>query len=290
MTWEAWVYAKGNPPDDGQIIALSDSQSGWQFKTTPDTGPRTFGIAISADGASHTQRYSKTTVALNTWYHVAGVYNATVQTLDNFVNGVVDDGTLTNPIGARSSVPSVQVLPPTSVNANIGRRPDGFYFNGVMDDVRVYSRALSQAEIQADMNTPVGTPPDTQPPTAPGNLTASVVSGTQINLAWTAATDNVGVTGYRVERCQGAGCTSDTNGIVWALQRIDLDPTGAGVRGPGILHAFDANNLGTELYNSNQSASRDGLDFTAKWSSPTVANGRVYVASLSQLSIYGLLP
>ena len=30
----------------------------------------------------------------------------------------------------------------------------------------------------------------------------------QINLSWTAATDNVGVTGYRVERCQGAGCTN----------------------------------------------------------------------------------
>ena len=39
-------------------------------------------------------------------------------------------------------------------------------------------------------------------------LTATAVSATQINLSWTAATDNVGVTGYRVERCQGAGCTS----------------------------------------------------------------------------------
>ena len=33
-------------------------------------------------------------------------------------------------------------------------------------------------------------------------------SPTQINLGWTASTDNVGVTGYRVERCQGAGCTT----------------------------------------------------------------------------------
>ena len=39
-------------------------------------------------------------------------------------------------------------------------------------------------------------------------LTATAVSPTQINLSWTAATDNVGVTGYRVERCQGAGCTT----------------------------------------------------------------------------------
>ena len=49
--------------------------------------------------------------------------------------------------------------------------------------------------------------PTRPPPTAPANLTATAVSAAQIDLAWTAATDNVGVTGYRVERCQGAGCS-----------------------------------------------------------------------------------
>ena len=52
------------------------------------------------------------------------------------------------------------------------------------------------------------TGPDTQPPTAPANLTATAASGTQINLGWTASTDNVGVTAYLVERCQGSGCSS----------------------------------------------------------------------------------
>ena len=33
-------------------------------------------------------------------------------------------------------------------------------------------------------------------------------SPTRIDLNWTASTDNVGVSGYRVERCQGAGCTN----------------------------------------------------------------------------------
>ena len=47
----------------------------------------------------------------------------------------------------------------------------------------------------------------TTPPTAPTNLTATV-SGSQINLSWTASTDNVGVTGYLLERCPGAGCTT----------------------------------------------------------------------------------
>ncbi|WP_248927858.1 polysaccharide lyase family 7 protein [Paenibacillus hamazuiensis] len=41
---------------------------------------------------------------------------------------------------------------------------------------------------------------DTTAPTAPGNLTAAAVSSSQINLSWTASTDNVGVTGYDVYR------------------------------------------------------------------------------------------
>ena len=51
-------------------------------------------------------------------------------------------------------------------------------------------------------------PPDTTPPSAPSNLVATVISSTQINLTWTASTDNVGVTGYKVERCQGGGCSN----------------------------------------------------------------------------------
>jgi chitodextrinase len=56
--------------------------------------------------------------------------------------------------------------------------------------------------------TPAGA--DTTPPTAPTNLTATAASSSQINLAWTASTDNVGVTGYKVERCSGSGCTNFT--------------------------------------------------------------------------------
>src|SRR6185295_10419890 len=50
--------------------------------------------------------------------------------------------------------------------------------------------------------------PDTTAPTVPGSFTATAASATRINLAWTASTDNVGVTGYLVEKCQGAGCSN----------------------------------------------------------------------------------
>src|SRR6185503_13907347 len=49
------------------------------------------------------------------------------------------------------------------------------------------------------------TPPDTQAPTAPSALVATAASSSAIGLTWTASTDNVGVTNYLIERCQGAG-------------------------------------------------------------------------------------
>ncbi len=53
---------------------------------------------------------------------------------------------------------------------------------------------------------PVVTAADTQPPTAPTGLSATAASSSQINLSWTASTDNVGVVNYLIERCPGAGC------------------------------------------------------------------------------------
>src|SRR5204862_6333541 len=53
---------------------------------------------------------------------------------------------------------------------------------------------------------------DTQAPTAPSNLTATATSGGEIDLSWAAATVDVGVTGYAVERCKGAGCRGGARG------------------------------------------------------------------------------
>ena len=74
-----------------------------------------------------------------------------------------------------------------------------------------------------------------------------------------------------------------SNGILWTLQ------TG-GPSVPGILHAYDATNLSNELYNSNQAGTRDALDEWDKFTVPVVANGKVFVTSNSQLTVYGLLP
>ncbi|MEK7635597.1 MAG: choice-of-anchor Q domain-containing protein [Patescibacteria group bacterium] len=56
-----------------------------------------------------------------------------------------------------------------------------------------------------------GPQPDTTPPSIPANLTAQAISSSQINLSWTASTDNVGVTGYRIYRNSSQIATSSAN-------------------------------------------------------------------------------
>jgi chitodextrinase len=199
MTWSAWIYATANPPDDGQIVAKS-SGSGWQMKTSPDTGPHTFGVGVSSDSGSLTQRYSTTVRALNTWYHVAGVYDAAARTLDIYVDGVLSNGVL------QGTVPARQYDAPESVT--IGRRSGGYSFQGTIDEVRLYDRALTPSEIQEVMNAPLETEPpvDTEAPTPPGGLTATTASATEIDLLWMPSTDDVAVTEYLIERCRGVSC------------------------------------------------------------------------------------
>jgi hypothetical protein len=60
----------------------SHSDRGYQLDTTIDQGPRTIGFKLS-DACGHLMaRYGATPLALHTWYHVAGVYDAAAQTLD----------------------------------------------------------------------------------------------------------------------------------------------------------------------------------------------------------------
>jgi YD repeat-containing protein len=49
---------------------------------------------------------------------------------------------------------------------------------------------------------------DVTGPTAPGGLNSPWWSSNRVDLSWTASTDNVGVSGYRIERCTGSGCSN----------------------------------------------------------------------------------
>lgn len=60
---------------------------------------------------------------------------------------------------------------------------------------------------------------------------------------------------------------------------------------PSILYAYDATNLSRELWDSSQAPSlRDQAGNAVKFSVPTVANGKVYIGTRSEVDVYGLLP
>ncbi len=69
--------------------------------------------------------------------------------------------------------------------------------------------------------------------------------------------------------------------ILWATENTS----------PAVLHAYNANNLAIELYNSNQaSGGRDNFGNGNKYITPTIANGKVYVGTTNGVGVLGLLP
>jgi len=79
-----------------------------------------------------------------------------------------------------------------------------------------------------------------------------------------------------------------SNAIIWLI-----DSSGAHTfpvqSSPAILQAFDPNNSLNEIYNSGMAASRDAAGPAVKFTVPTVANGKVYVGTQTELDVYGLL-
>ncbi|MBV9469485.1 MAG: hypothetical protein JO316_13915 [Abitibacteriaceae bacterium] len=77
-------------------------------------------------------------------------------------------------------------------------------------------------------------------------------------------------------------------GIVWASLPAFGDPNKYTV--PGVLRAFDASDVSHQLWSSKQNEARDDVGNFAKFCPPTVANGKVYLATFSKkLVVYGLL-
>jgi len=193
MTLEAWVYP----------TTLSD----WRTVLMKEKPGAHVYLLYAHDNAPHPALYVRADnleyfvpgtagLPVNTWSHLAATYDGI--TLRLYVNGTqVASGALSVAIDSSTS--------PLRIGGN---SIWGEYFAGRIDEIRIYNRALSSAQVASDMATPIGGgESDTQAPTTPSSLVATAVSTSQINLSWTASTDNVGVTGYRVERCQGAGCS-----------------------------------------------------------------------------------
>jgi hypothetical protein len=145
MTISAWINSSLYPVDDAVIVSQLQGDRGYQLDTTIDRGPRTIGFKLTDPCGKLMIRYGATPLLLDTWYHIAGVYNAASKTLDVYLNGELDNGFLLG------SVTSVQRSSPATVYAGIRPNSPGTNFAGLLNGIRIYSFALTQSQIEADM-------------------------------------------------------------------------------------------------------------------------------------------
>ena len=85
--------------------------------------------------------------------------------------------------------------------------------------------------------------------------------------------------------------SGSSNGIVWATEVGCYGTAASPCGGAAILFAYDANNVLTELWDSSQALNqRDQAGNAVKFTVPTVANGKVYIGTRTEVDVYGLLP
>jgi len=182
MTLEAWVYPTSL--SDWHEILYKGDDAYYLEASTPVYGP-SVGIGNSFTNGVLS---GPSPLTANTWAHLAATYDGT--TLRLYVNGVqVTSHVWPGPIPSSSY--------PMTIGADTLH---GSYFAGLIDEVRVYNRALSAAEIQTDLNTPITRSTSNTPPaivlTSPTDGSSYAAPAT-INLS-----ANVVTNGHAINKVQ----------------------------------------------------------------------------------------
>lgn len=197
ITLSAWIYATKYPSNDnlGLIVGsqYDTNHAGATIfldgRTSPDGQPSLPGhIHFQiGDGSWHTTN-SQTQVPLNQWVQIVATRKAN-EAAKIYYNGVLQPST---------SVPWSGSISYNGAWFAIGQQKDLVRpFNGLIDEVSVYNRALTAAEIQAMDNVFVN---DKEPPTIPEGLKVTGVTGSTLTIAWNPSADVSGVAGYKVFR------------------------------------------------------------------------------------------
>jgi hypothetical protein len=152
MTITAWVNSSSFPTSSDQrfiskAVGTAQQDHYWMLGQTPRGQQSRLRFRLKTNGATTTLVASAGDLPLNTWYHAAATYDGAYMRL--YLNGVEVDSTAKSGAIATSA----------AVPASIGRNPDGSNFlHGVIDDVRIYNRALTSAEIAQIISGAGGSP------------------------------------------------------------------------------------------------------------------------------------
>jgi hypothetical protein len=160
--------------------------TGFQNASKWKTGTLTEPVDVTAPSAPSSLR-----TTTNAYNQVALAWNASIDNVGVSGYNVFRNGTKIGSVSA-----STLSYTDSTVTANTTYNNPGYTVVAV--DAAGNASNASNAVV---VTTPA--PPDTTPPSAPTNLTCVVVSSSRIDLAWSASTDNVGVTAYNVRRATG---------------------------------------------------------------------------------------
>jgi hypothetical protein len=141
MTLEAWVLPTATPMPWAAIIMKEQAgEQAYTLTASSDTGQPN---SILNVGSSKYYLSAGTSIAISAWTHLAATYDGTAQRI--YINGVQ----------VATQAPSGSLVSSSNPLRIGGDSVWGEHFQGLIDEVRIYNRALSPAEVQADMNTPV---------------------------------------------------------------------------------------------------------------------------------------
>ncbi|EDY82664.1 Carbohydrate binding domain protein [Verrucomicrobiia bacterium DG1235] len=194
ITIAAWIRPTGFRVSDGRIVSKASGVRAndhiWMLSTFDDDGIKArFRLQTQASPDTKTL-VGSTSLVEGVWTHVAATFDGLKMRL--YVNGALDGELLCR--GAIRENPSVPV--------SIGDQPQGGRpFEGLIDEVRIFSRELGPNGIEALMAKPLieseATPPALSPPVS---LSAKRISAAQVQLSWEASPKKGDVFGYRVYR------------------------------------------------------------------------------------------
>jgi PKD repeat protein len=183
LTMTAW--ARPTTLGSWRQVLLKESASGLAYAlyATNDSGNQP--SAYYSIGGADRAVVAPTALQAGTWTHLAATYDGSALRL--YVNGTLVQSTPMSGAVAQSNGP-----------LRIGGNSVwGEWFSGLIDEVRVYDRALSPSEVVTDSES--GAVADTLPPTAPGALLA-VPAAASVGLSWVPSTDDRGGVTYQVHR------------------------------------------------------------------------------------------
>jgi chitodextrinase len=195
LTLEAWV----KPRELGSVwrtVIMKEQPAGLSYGLYGETSSGRPSGSVNVGTELDTR--SPAPLQLNSWTHLTGTYDGA--TLRLYVNA--------KQVSTRS-------ISGTLITSGSALRVGGNavwseWFDGTIDEVRVYRRVLSSREIAKDMTSPIKVAADAAPPSAPKLLAATGSTPTSVSVAWSPATDDTGVAGYGLYRNGGLVSTTGT--------------------------------------------------------------------------------